>query len=149
MVRVEFEGLHKELQSILGDISAARMCFDYFIVAQYWDDLIDRDNELSDDEIHDAFYTSLVSIPNNPFYQKYQHKITPILEVTIYKWLQSNKYENDCKELNKAYMLRAGLYDLFSLAYITIHGLSGGANIYDLYGETFDKYKKEIICQTQ
>jgi len=144
MTRDRYIKLHENLIQVLGDINAAKLCYDYFIIAQYWDDLIDRDNELSDIEIHDAFYTSLITIPTNPFYLKNSHKILPILEITIYKWFQANKYEKEKKELHKAYMLRAGLYDIFSACYIAIHGIGADFNIYDLYGETFNEFIKEF-----
>ena len=144
MIRDKYINLHENLIQVLGDINAAMLCYDYFIIAQYWDDLIDKDNKLEDIEIHDAFYTSLISIPTNPFYLKNSHKILPVLEVSIYKWFQSNKYESEKIELNKAYMLRAGLYDIFSVCYIAIHGIDADFNIYDLYGETFNEFRKEF-----
>jgi len=144
MTRDRYIKLHENLLKVLGDVYAAKLCYDYFIIAQCWDDLIDKDNELSDIEIHDAFYTSLISIPTNPFYLKNSHKILPVLEVSIYKWFQSNKYESKKTELNKAYMLRAGLYDIFSACYIAIHGIDADFNIYDLYGETFNEFMKEF-----
>jgi hypothetical protein len=145
----KFDKLYENLLEIMKDQGAARLCFDYFMVAQIWDDLIDRDKELQDHEINNAFVTALLNIPQNPFYLKFAHKIIPILEVSIYKWYKANDYEDNSKELNKAYMLRAGLYDIFAQCIIIIYGVDTKINIYDLYGEVFENYEKEIKCQIQ
>jgi len=144
-IRGQFSRLYGKLEEVLGNSDAAMLCFDYFIVAQFWDDLIDRDKEYSDTDINDTFYTCLVSIPTNIFYIKNSYKITPILELSIYKWFKANDYESKKIELSKAYMLRAGLYDLFALCLIIIYGVDTKKNIYDLYGEVFEEYSKEVI----
>lgn len=148
-IRDKYISIYDNLVNVLGNSDAAKLCYEYFIVAQYWDDLIDRDVELTDKEIHDAFITLSISIPSNNFYRAYAHKILPIIETTIYKWLSANRYEDKCESLHKAYMLRAGIYDLFSMCYIILHGILGDVNIYDLYGEIFEDYEKEMKCQIQ
>lgn len=141
--------IYEHLYNITQDRYVAELCDDYFKVAQFWDDLIDRDKELQDDEINQAMEILILRIPSNPFYIAHRDKILPILQVTIYKWYQANKYEATKEHLDKAYMLRAGIYDLFALCITLIKGLDTNINVYDIYGETLKDLEKELMCQTQ
>jgi len=143
--------LFNVLNNVLNNHYATKLCCDYFEVAQAWDDLIDRDKELSDKEIHRAFALALVDIPNNPFYIQHSLQIQPVVGLSICKWLTANKYEdeNNLVKYGKAYMLRAGLYDLFAQCYIILYGITELTKIYDIYGETIQDYLKEMECQTQ
>ena len=120
-------------------------------VADVWDDVVDGDSP-TEERVNKAFRMALIDINDNPFYAAFQRDLRPIILSTILKWLDANKLEKNKEHLEKAYMLRAGLYDLFAhIAYII-----GGHDWYDqvgvsirkLYGENFADYKVEI-CQIQ
>lgn len=139
--------IYENILNITNDVGAAKLCQDFFVVTQMWDDFIDRDNELTNEEINKGMELALVEIPTNPFYIKNFMVLQPLVQSMIYKWYQANRYEDDKKQLSKAYMLRAGIYDLFAQCVIITRGLGTDINIYDLYGEDFNEYEKEFKCQ--
>ena len=144
------EGLNKKLNELFNNQAAAILCTQYFDVAQILDDLVDKDKEVSNDTLITCFRLMLCEIPTNPFYLQYFSLLQPIIDITLSKWAVANKYEASKEQLHKAYMLRAGIYDLFTICYKIIHGpLIDCSPIYNLYGEIFKTYKKEILCQTQ
>jgi hypothetical protein len=115
-----------------------------------WDDLIDKDNELKDEEINDVFTFLMVDMPMNPFYAVNQRDIAPMMQNIILKWHTANVFEKE-KEVNdvdKAYMLRAELYQLFVLCATLIGGREWGRemsiHIWRLYGESVKELKKEV-----
>lgn len=134
-----------------GNKEAVKLAMMLIEVADTWDDIVDGDCP-SYDKINRAFIISLIDIQNNGFYAIYQHELRPVILSTILKWLDANKLESKKEHLEKAYMLRAGLYDLFAhIAYI-IGGQEWynqvGTDIRKLYGESFKDYEDEI-CQIQ
>jgi hypothetical protein len=121
-------------------------------VCDTWDDIIDGDNP-SADRVNKAFRMCLIDVNNNQFYASYQYELRPVIMSVILKWLDANELEKNKEHLEKAYMLRAGLYDLFAhIAYI-IGGQDWynqvGVDIRKLYGEEFNKYEDEIKCLIQ
>lgn len=143
------ELIQGHLMKLFNNSQATKLCTDYFIVSQVWDDLIDGE-EVSKSNIHSVFRLALCEIPSNPFYLQFNSYLQPVIDINISKWLVANEYEDRKEQLHKAYMLRAGIYDLFAMCYKLIHGpLIDCSPIYNLYGEIFKEYKKEILCQTQ
>jgi hypothetical protein len=61
-----------------GDEQALLMFRLFGELAHTWDDLIDRDKEVTDDAINKAFAIALVYLPANPFYQRIQPQILPM-----------------------------------------------------------------------
>ena len=47
-------------------------------LVQIWDDLIDKDKEVAEEEINHAFLTALAYMPANPFYLSIQKDILPM-----------------------------------------------------------------------
>ena len=144
------EGLYTKLNELFNNHQAALLCTQYFDIAQILDDLVDKDKEVNNYLLVKCFRTMLYDIPTNPFYLQYKELLLPILDITISKWEVANKYEASKEQLHKAYMLRASIYDIFTMCYKIIYGpLIDCSPIYDLYGEIFKTYKKEILCPIQ
>lgn len=124
-----------------GNQDAVTLCLDYFTVCHVWDDLIDKDKPVSDRAISMAFKTLIHKIPNNPFYRQYSAELTPVLMNIIMQWDDSNVLDHgDDNDKDKAYMLRAGMYNLINHIALICggyeHAQEVGPEIRRLYGET-------------
>ena len=85
-----------------------------------------------------------VSMLQNPWFQANIQILAPVLTTQVYKWFAANNLEAEKKSLEKAYMLRAGYYDV--VMYVaSLHGrIENPEIIVELYGETYEEYSKEI-----
>ena len=135
---------------LIGNSNAIVFCLDMIKAIHLWDDLIDKDNELKDEEINDVFTFLMVDMPMNPFYAVNHREIAPMMNTIILKWHTANVFEKE-KEVNdvdKAYMLRAELYQLFVLCATLVGGREWGRemsiHIWRLYGESVKELKKEV-----
>ena len=80
----EDEDRIQKLQGILlENRDAALFVAMVFRVFHAWDDLIDRDVPLADEEINIAFYLAMVQIPRNPFYRANFAELSPIVSQAI------------------------------------------------------------------
>ena len=135
---------------LMGNSNAIVFCLDMVKAIHLWDDLIDKDNKVGDEDINDVFTFLMVDMPMNPFYAVNQRDIAPMMNTIILKWHTANVFEKE-KEVNdvdKAYMLRAELYQLFVLCATLIGGREWGrdmsVSIWRSYIESVDELKKEV-----
>ena len=135
-----------------GDLEAVDMVMMLIEISNTWDDIVDGDKP-SELEINKAFTMCLIHLPNNGFYIDNQYELRPIILSTILKWTDANKLERNKEHLHKAYMLRAGLYDIIAHVAFLIGGEDWynevGVSIRKLYGEDFKIYEEEMLCQIQ
>lgn len=135
---------------LIGNSNAVSFCLDMIKAIHLWDDLIDKDSKLEDEEINDVFTFLMVDMPMNPFYVLNQRDIAPMMNTIILKWHTANVFEKEKKvnDVDKAYMLRAELYQLFVLCATLIGGREWGrdmsVNIWRLYSESIKELKKEV-----
>jgi len=115
-------------------------------VAHLWDDLIDKD-KVSDDDINRIFRYLIYDIPMNPVYRIIPGINCHLLNIYL-RWRDSNTMESlEKPDFEKTYMLRAGIYDMFSL--ITYHLFGDkrteelGPKIRLLYGETIKSLRSD------
>lgn len=104
-----------------GDDSAARLLDMIVSVLHVWDDLIDHDHDIDDDDVNAAFTAALVHIPNNRFYRDHFDKLNPLLMSAINNWHVANLLEktDDEEELRIAFISRSSYIDLITqVAYI-------------------------------
>lgn len=119
MVRDQF------FEHVCRDEAAAR---DFLLaihdIAHVWDDLIDKDKQLSDDQINDAFFKALVVIPNNPFYRQHFGALQPLVVTAILNWLTANKLEDAGSEDDKriAFVTRSAYTDLITYVAMLVGG---------------------------
>lgn len=139
----------------IGDVNAINLSMDLWDVCQTWDDLVDK-KELSKDEINSAFLKCILKIPTNPIYLSMPELPYHMYNVFL-RWRDSDLMECSSPsddDLNKSYMLRAGIYDLFILIaaklYGDDHAKAIGVKVRKYYGETLESYKAEFLsCQIQ
>jgi len=135
---------------------AVDFCLLLWDIAQVWDDLVDRDNSRSMYEISKIFFDCLISLQRNLFYQKYQNHLIPLIANTILKWYDSEILEREKAsedDLHKAYMLRAGLYDIFNYCAYLVGGFAWatavGAQMRRMYAERYEEYREEIMKEVK
>jgi len=150
---IDKENLVKNLSYFLkGNIDAMRLIIDIFDLIHIWDDLVDKDKERSNDEINNAFRIALIDIPLNPFYQRYQGHLIPLIMNCILQWEDANEMEKmGDSDKHQAFMLRASVIQLISYCAFLIGGMEWsrqvGTNIRKMYIEQLDKFMEEMKCQ--
>jgi len=135
---------------LIGNTQAVQFCLDMIKAIHLWDDLIDKDTKIEDEDINEVFTFLMVDMPMNPFYVLNQRDIAPMMNTIILKWHTANVFEKEKKvnDVDKAYVLRAELYQLFVLCATLIGGREWGrdmsVNIWRLYDESVNDLKKEV-----
>jgi len=135
---------------LIGNSNAVEFCLDMIKAIHLWDDLIDKDNKIEDEDVNDVFTFLMVDMPLNPFYVVNQRDIAPMMNNIILKWHTANVFEKEKEknDIDKAYMLRAELYQLFVLCATLIGGRKWGremsVSIWRSYIETVKELTKEV-----
>ena len=62
-----------------GDADAIAFFMSILSVCHFWDDLIDKDVEISDEAINSVMWVALIDIPANPFYQQHREALRMVL----------------------------------------------------------------------
>ncbi len=114
---------NQKLKEWLKDDCAIDFLLDVFHVAEVWDDLIDKDKHLSNADIHKAFYTALITLPNNPFFVAYTKELTGVMTSGIHAWIDATSLETGNEnEKIYAYVLRDWYMELLTLVCTLLHG---------------------------
>ena len=126
---------------------AIALSFMLLEVAHLWDDLIDGD-KVDEDDINRIFRYLIYDIPMNPVYNLIPGIHVHLLSIFL-RWRDATEMEKEENpDLEKTYMLRAGIYDLFSLIAFHLHGDKWakeiGPSVRKLYGETLTSLKEEL-----
>lgn len=121
-------------------------------LAHTWDDLVDKDKDVSEASINQAFLTCLVYLPANPFYRSIQDQIFPMWMVVVSAYEAANKFERDKDPhgIEIAHGLRYAAGNIVAYAMHVCLGPDGAKEfIPDMWKavvfERFDEYRKEHI----
>lgn len=100
-------------EAVCGNQAALAFILEYLAIAHIWDDLIDKDKELSDWDINFALWRALVNLPRNPFYRQHFDVLSQSIEAGIQSWWLSNQLEGQPGQLGEAgNVLRCRAFDL-------------------------------------
>jgi hypothetical protein len=117
-----------------------------------WDDLIDKDREVSEQEINNAFLIALVYMPSNPFYRQIQEHIMPMWVTVLSAYEVANKFERDkdAHGLEIAHNLRFAAGHVVSYMVQACVGYEKSREIMPeiwkaIVDERFDDYRKEHL----
>lgn len=114
---------NQKLMGWLRDENAVLFLLDVFNIAEVWDDLTDKDRSLSNIDIHKAFYTAMIALPANPFYQAYHPQLSGCMVSGIHAWLDANELEKgDEHDKSLAFVLRDWYMELLTLVCQLLHG---------------------------
>lgn len=121
-------------------------------LAHVWDDLVDRDKPVQEQDINRAFLHCLVHLPANPFYRHIQDAVLPMWVVVVSAYEAANQFERnkDAHGIEIAHSLRYAAGNILAYA---IHVCVGPekAREYvpqmwkDVFYERFDAYRKEHL----
>lgn len=101
------------IHAFKGEKAAIAFFIDIIKVAHIWDDLIDQDKEVSARDIDDAFWRALIAIPCNPFFQRFQGELSPLMQSGILNWQLANKLQADSQQGREiAHVLRYSIIDM-------------------------------------
>ena len=118
--------------------------------AQSWDDLRDGDLAGASNEAEDLLAWLGFGMAFHPYFQKHDVIVRPVMLSMFLSWQAANELERsgDMDDALKAYMLRAGFYQLLHImAWIaggTEWARDAGAEIFRFYGEAPDDVIREI-----
>jgi hypothetical protein len=133
-----------------GDEAAVRFVEDVAYVTQVWDDLIDRDKPVSDDQINGAFERLFIAVPRNSFYRTYFAELQPLVEQMIVDWHTANALERGTtQDRMAAWMLRDSLTAVVIRAAILIGGYAWGLECAPqirrfVHDEPFEEYREGL-----
>ena len=132
-----------------GDQWAVQLCVDLVYIAHLLDDLIDKDQVRTDQEIIDAFRIALVDIPTNPFYVRHRPNLVPIVLNILLRWQDANVLEQaHTHDKHLAYGHRSGILDIFNICAYLIGGAEWardqGPDMRRMYEEELEDFIKEM-----
>jgi hypothetical protein len=106
------------LELMAGNEDAVRLIQDVVFVSHRYDDLIDGDKPVPDEDIHRLIHTLLIDVPVNPFWAQHAHLFRPLVETGILNWHAANQIEAEghLEELRIAHALRYAIGDIVLLA---------------------------------
>lgn len=96
-----------------------------------------------------AIWACLVQLPGNPFLAANATVLIPVMANMVLKWVAANAVEDarDQDQLDKAYVWRAGYYDVVLQTVLIVHGKDAkdmAVHVMKLYGETREEYRGEF-----
>ena len=144
--------IERRLQWFNGNQDALNVYHTFIHLGHTWDDLVDKDVDVPESKINDAFLYALVGLPCNPFYQMIQKDIIPMWITVVSSFETANKYEKSKDEhgIEIAHTLR---YAIGNIAAYMIHCCCGREMAKefieemwkDIVFERFDEYKLEHL----
>lgn len=139
------------LRCVMGNTHAHAMIMAVFSISQTLDDLIDKDKELADDVIFNAFHACLVELPRNPFYLHYVEYLTPLFSQYLMDWYDATKIERMNTEhlKNVAFGLRSNVGSLITQCAYLVGGIEHQHAVSvsvkeHIWMETLEDYKREL-----
>ena len=130
------------------DVEAVRVSMELVQMLHVWDDLIDKDVEISNQEINAAFVAALCEISGSWLWDA---NAAELARVAFLKWQTANYFEANTADENQklmSFVFRAGFIDLFYYFAYKMYGMEWvqhvGPAIASWYGEDFAKYQQEF-----
>jgi len=121
-----------------------------------WDDLVDKDKPVSEDQINMAFLVALAYLPMNPLYRHIQDAIAPMWISVVSAYEAANKFERDKDPhgIEIAHNLRYAAGNIVAYAiHVCVGAEEAKKQIPDMWKsvvfERFDPYRKEHLNDHQ
>lgn len=121
-------------------------------LAHIWDDLVDKDKEVTEADINNAFLICLVYLPYNSFYQLIQRDVLPMWITVVSSYQTANKFEREKDErgLEAAHVLRYAAGNIIAYAIHVCVGAEKAAEYIpemwkDVVNESFAEYREEHL----
>ena len=96
---------------------------------EVWDDIIDRDNRVTPEDVHAAFTALLLELPFNRFFEQHKAALVPAISMVIVAWHASNAMPKDGAVGAHAFTLRKEFINLILLVVTVCRGLQRSREI--------------------
>lgn len=143
---------NKRLAWFNGNVDALNFYLMLIELSHTWDDLIDKDNECSDDSINKAFAIALLYLPLNPFYASIQKSVLPMWMTVISGYQTANQFEKEKDQhgIEISHSLRYAAGHIVSYAIHVCHNGFPPKDIMsemwkDIFFDRFDDYRSEHL----
>lgn len=150
MELVMSKNLNGKLEWFSGNKDALEMYRLFVDLLHTWDDLVDKDKEVSEDQINHAFLICLVYLPGNSFYRLIQRDVMPMYMTFASAYTTANKFEKDkdAHGLEIAHILRYSAGNIISYAMMVATGMENSKKYMpemwkDVVSERFEEYRME------
>ncbi|MGM0782864.1 MAG: hypothetical protein ACQEUM_01980 [Pseudomonadota bacterium] len=119
------------LKWMKGNSSAVEFLLMVMKISHVWDDLIDKDKPIEDDDVNKAFFDSLIRLPRNDFYRKNFDHLNSIMMNSISNWHIATNMEREGGELqlNIAFILRSSYVDLITQSALLVGGQAWASKV--------------------
>jgi hypothetical protein len=135
-----------------GNKDALNMFRMFVDMSHTWDDLVDKDKDVSESDINNAFLIALVYLQANPFYRSIQEQIWPMwmTVVTAYETANTFEREKDPHGIEIAHSLRYAAGHIIAYAVQVCVGPEKAKEFLpdvwkNIFYERFDDYRKEHL----
>ena len=124
----------------------------FTLLLHTWDDIVDKDKEVSEDQINKVFAICLIYLPLNNLYRQIQYQIIPMWITIISSYETANKFERDKDEhgIEISHGLRYAAGNIIAYAiYVCVGPEKAKEFIPEMWKtvvfERFDDYLKEHL----
>lgn len=135
-----------------GNVDALNIYRMFIDLAHTWDDLVDKDKEVSEAQINNAFLIALVYMPANPFYKSIQDQLLPLWAVVVSAYTTANTFEKNKDEhgIEIAHNLRYASGHIIAYIVQLCLGKEEAEKVLpevwkSIVAERFDEYRKEHL----
>lgn len=133
---------------LMGNKEATDFVLRVYQIFHIWDDLIDKDKEITNEEINKVFWIALIELPDDPFYRANYLMLKPILINSIINWKAANVLEKE-KEFNISFILRGAYIDILTMCALLVGGVDHCDKVTPQirmweHAEGFDNYVNEF-----
>src|SRR3990167_10767304 len=80
---------------LLGDRDAIAFLMMIMQIVEAWDDIVDRDEQLNETQVNEAFTLALCALPANPFFRRHSDQFIALFMVMINAWQDANLLRDD------------------------------------------------------
>ncbi len=138
-----------------GNQDALNMYRAFVSLLHTWDDMVDKDRDVGENDINRAFLTCLVYLPANPFYRAIQDQILPMWLTVVSSYETANKFERDKDPhgIEIAHSLRYAAGHIVAYAVHVCLGPEKAKEVLpevwkSMFYERFDDYRKEHLSES-
>lgn len=139
-----------------GNQDALNMCRLLITLGHTWDDIVDKDKPVSEDDINNAFLIALVYLPANPFYQRIQAQVLPMWITVVSAYQTANFFEKtkDPHGIEIAHTLRYSVGNILAYAmHVCLGPEKAKEYLPEMWkaavAERFDGYRKEHLSNKE
>lgn len=117
-----------------GNDSAYQFVDTLFDVLHFFDDVADKDKQLSNSDTEQALWKALIELPRNAFYRQYFLDLNPLVGNAIQDWITANAFESKADSENDliiAYIIRSSYITIM----VEVARICGGNDLARTIGE--------------